>query len=475
VKLKETPSFRGVFLFPKETCYNIIKSNWLKSNFLIYTKEEDIMTESNHIVTKSFLSAGPILLALVGAHHVANADTTITIKSGDTLSALANTHNSTVSTLTRTNNIQNPDLIFAGNTLVVPDAPTQATQDTSNLTTYTVQAGDSLSIIADRFGTSAQDIAKNSGIDMYDIIRPGQVLQLKAAVQSTPVQPATDSQSDTPQVSTPESTESTSQAQQSTAAPSQESSTSAVAQPSTPDSTSTSAVQQPVESQSVQTQTSTASSTSQSSVQQADSTASSQTDVQSASTVAQPVSDQSASATDTTPVSTTTSTTATNDNTQSQVSQASPAEQANQSTTTATPVSDNTGNSTTTATSTPAQQTDGDWRSLAESFIGTPYVWGGKTPSTGFDCSGFVAWVLNHSGRTTNFPSYTVAEESQVQQIPVSEAQPGDLLFWGDHGATYHVAIYLGNGQFISAPEPGDHVRIQTLSRGWSPSFAGRV
>ena len=82
---------------------------------------------------------------------------------------------------------------------------------------------------------------------------------------------------------------------------------------------------------------------------------------------------------------------------------------------------------------------------------GIPYVWGGKTPA-GFDCSGLAAWVYQDAG--LSLPSYTVSEESYVATTDVrtkadvmAVAQPGDLLFWGGHGASWHVAIYIGGGQ----------------------------
>jgi len=136
-----------------------------------------------------------------------------------------------------------------------------------------------------------------------------------------------------------------------------------------------------------------------------------------------------------------------------------------------------------TETATPAKETattnnsqnQGSWYDVAMSLTGIPYVWGGHTPATGLDCSGFTAWVYNHSGMTSNFPAYTVAQESATTSISVSAAQPGDLLFWGTPGATYHVGIYLGNNQFIAAPQPGDVVRVQTLTASWMPSFAGTL
>lgn len=109
--------------------------------------------------------------------------------------------------------------------------------------------------------------------------------------------------------------------------------------------------------------------------------------------------------------------------------------------------------------------------SFAESLIGVPYVYGGTTPS-GFDCSGFVQYVYSHFG--VNLPRTTTQQENCGTQIPVSQAQPGDLYFWGDKGSAYHVAICIGNGQYIAAPEPGQSVSIGS-TQYFQPSFAVRL
>lgn len=92
----------------------------------------------------------------------------------------------------------------------------------------------------------------------------------------------------------------------------------------------------------------------------------------------------------------------------------------------------------------------------------------------GMDCSGFVDYVYaNAEGK--QLPHNTVALESYVNQKAVSQAQPGDLLFWGNHGSTYHTAIYVGNNQYAAAAKPGTNVSVYPLSQYFYPSFAGTV
>ena len=110
----------------------------------------------------------------------------------------------------------------------------------------------------------------------------------------------------------------------------------------------------------------------------------------------------------------------------------------------------------------------------AQSQIGTPYVWGGgdaNGPTTGvnggsvsgFDCSGLVLYAFAAAG--VALPHYTGYQYQRGTQIPASEAQRGDLLFWGP-GGNQHVAIYLGDGTMIEAPQSGQNVTIAPVR--WS-------
>lgn len=102
-----------------------------------------------------------------------------------------------------------------------------------------------------------------------------------------------------------------------------------------------------------------------------------------------------------------------------------------------------------------------------------PFIWAGASLS-GMDCSGLVSYVYQHALNTT-LPHNTVAQESHVIAKTVGQAQLGDLLFWGNHGSTYHVAIYIGNNQYIDAPKPGQSVGVRTISPYFMPAFAGTV
>lgn len=102
----------------------------------------------------------------------------------------------------------------------------------------------------------------------------------------------------------------------------------------------------------------------------------------------------------------------------------------------------------------------------AEKYLGYPYVWGGSSPSTSFDCSGFVSWVINHCGNGWNVGRQTAnGLMGKCDIIPKSEAKPGDMIFfqktYNTSGAS-HVGIYVGNGMMIHCGSPISYASIET-------------
>jgi len=114
----------------------------------------------------------------------------------------------------------------------------------------------------------------------------------------------------------------------------------------------------------------------------------------------------------------------------------------------------------------------------AESQIGVPYVWGGESPrgtpgdpSGGFDCSGLTAWSWGQAG--VSLPHYSGAQMADSTPVPISDLEPGDLLFYGP-GGSEHVAMYIGGGEMIEAPYTGATVWVTGLRLGSGFAGAGR-
>ena len=115
----------------------------------------------------------------------------------------------------------------------------------------------------------------------------------------------------------------------------------------------------------------------------------------------------------------------------------------------------------------------------AEKYLGYPYVWGGASPSTSFDCSGFVSWVINNCGNGWNVGRQTAdGLRSCCAYVSPSEAKPGDLVFfqgtYNTSGAS-HVGIYVGNNMMIHCGNPIQYTSI--ASSYWQEHFMafGRI
>ena len=104
---------------------------------------------------------------------------------------------------------------------------------------------------------------------------------------------------------------------------------------------------------------------------------------------------------------------------------------------------------------------------IAMRYLGTPYVWGGASPS-GFDCSGFVMYVYGQMG--VSLPHSSYAQYGYGSPVSMSQLQPGDLVFFDGLG---HVGIYVGGGSFIHAPHTGDVVKISSLTGWYASTFVG--
>lgn len=111
----------------------------------------------------------------------------------------------------------------------------------------------------------------------------------------------------------------------------------------------------------------------------------------------------------------------------------------------------------------------------AEKYLGYPYVWGGDSPETGFDCSGFVSYVVNHCGNGWDFGRLTAEGLRGIcEEVDWDEAEPGDLIFfqgtYGTEGAS-HVGIYVGDGMMIHCGRPAQYASCR--SPYWEQHYLG--
>ena len=459
-------------------------------------------------------TVGAAGLFLASAATAVNADSIHRVVKNDTVWALSQKFGVSIKSIEQLNHIdQNTNMIYVGQDLQIPNKDAQAPKN--NTHTYTVQSGDSLWAIAQKFNTSVDHLKQLNGLTS-NLIYVGQTLKVDGQASAQPAKAATSAPAKTAaqpvQQQAPVAKASVASSTQK-AAPVQSVTSSVATSKVVPAVTSSSATssssssQQPVASSS-SSQSSVASSvSSQSSSKQAVIAANHVTyTVKSGDTlyiIAQKYGVSVASLREANPnlgnslivgqsiiVNNPTKNPAAAASSSSQQAQASSSSQqqpsqvrtnnnqSNQQTAQNNNQQQNNNNNQAVKASSQAQPASttrtgsgSNVVSFAESLVGVPYVYGGTTPS-GFDCSGFVQYVYSHFG--VNLPRTTTQQENCGTQIPVSQAQPGDLYFWGPKGATYHVAICVGNGKYIAAPEPGQSVSIGS-TQYFQPSFAVRL
>jgi len=124
----------------------------------------------------------------------------------------------------------------------------------------------------------------------------------------------------------------------------------------------------------------------------------------------------------------------------------------------------------------PAGSTGSTVVQVARSQLGKPYTWGGASPATSFDCSGLVQWAYRQVGVV--LPRTAQQQFDATARLAPDQLQPGDLVFFQiccqPPDAITHVGIYIGSGQMIHAPAPGEAVRVESiLTPFWRSHYAG--
>lgn len=449
-----------------------------------------IKSHSNSKTAKVVLAgvAGAAGLFVAGATQSVNADSVNVVKN-DTVWGISQKYNVSIKSIETLNKInQKSHLIFVGQKVEIPGTTKATKSDSQKYIKVTVKSGDSLWLIAQEKGTSVAALKEANGLN-GNLILVGQVLKVPAS-DSSSVKTSSDATVQYKGASSAAQSSASSPTTPSSASASTSSNTAAVASTSsssattTSDSTvasSTSSESSSVAVSSAASSESSSETTSASNTVSASSTSSSQASSSAVSIVASESSSSASQASSATPKSSAAATVTTAYSTKStqasSVAQSSsaPKSVASVASSSSKTTASSASTSKTTSTTTSSTLTSGSVVSLAVKLANAniPYVWGGESLSE-MDCSGLVAYVYEHS-EGISLPHNTVAQEGYVTTKSVSAAKPGDILFWGSKGATYHDAIYIGNNQYVAAPQPGQNVDIETISSYFAPSFAGTV
>ena len=473
------------------------------------------MSKASKMIGASLATTG---LMLAFAPRV-SADEIYKINEGDTLSQIAARFNSTVDELAKKNKINNPDLIIAGHSITIPDGQTievKPTATEAKADVYHVQAGDTLNKIAQQFNISVEKLRSLNHLE-GDLILVGQQLRLKAEVEE--------------QVETDKVAAETLETEETTekAAPIVE-----VATPSIAISGSTYVVQPgdtleaiaeaaglsvsdlqamngltshfiyagqvlqvaakeeakpaPVETEAPEVKVQEAPQVSTTAVKaEAEAEANHQAAVQKAEVAeqmaAQKEAQQEAAAQKQAQAEKQAQAAAAQQQAQAEAEKQAQAEAAAKQQAEAEKKAQQEAAAQKQAeaekkaqqeAAAQKQQNQGNQGqnivNTAQKYVGTPYVWGGKTPK-GFDCSGFTHYVYKEA-TGKEIGGWTVPQENAGPQIGVNQAQAGDLYFWGAKGSTRHVALATDNqGGYIHAPQPGKTVQNSNVNY-YRPDFA---
>lgn len=340
-------------------------------------------------------------------------------------------------------------MILQNQSLTIPDKSSNTTKtntDSNNTSSVTVNSGDSLWTIAQKYGTTVANLQKLNGFsDSETLITVGQNLKVSGTATTTATQ-TTKTATTTSQV--------TVSANHVTYTVKSGDSLYTIAQEygvsvdSLRSSNNLNSVLLPGQTLTINDPTKTPATT----TTQTTATASTATDTSSAATTTSTQAASSSASSQATATSSSSAATTTTNST-------SQATQSTQATTTT---------SSQTATTSTASVSASSVISYAEQFVGVPYVSGGTSPS-GFDCSGFVQYVYAHFG--VSLPRTSEAQSTIGSAVSVSSAQPGDLLFWGGQGSARHVGIYVGGSSYIAAPTTGQSVAVKSFQY-FQPSFA---